>query len=451
MNKNNIAMSALLAFSLVLAACEAAAAATPQDAYTVMLYGVGDAKFLDDALNENFQALLAEGTNANVKFTAQVNYSKTGQSKDGYKGTQRLHLPVGAAAWTYAWPSGSPLKKLYLPATLSDFITWSKQTYPADKYILILDDHGGGWKPTEDYSKTASIAGDPAYGILFDENFSTEAEGNISLSSFDLAKGIQDSNTKLEMVFYSACYMNMLENLGELTNDVHYTYGANHVTTGTIFNLRVFVQKLKQGGNIVTRMDEFAEYSIAAWNEEHKTDGENIDIAVVDLTKLSGVFTAVKAAADLLTAEPNATALGAIAQWPIKKTKTANNADRVYFYDSFTSPPPPDVTEFMFVDVYQFLQYLQATALKDNAAFPALVAGVEAACRAAVVTGRESTGMPISPTTFGVNLINADRWNGANGWTGNEQWSARYPTTKFDLATGWHNVFTKLKAEPVTQ
>jgi hypothetical protein len=55
--------------------------------------------------------------------------------------------------------------------------------------------------------------------------------------------------------------------------------------------------------------------------------------------------------------------------------------------------------------------------------------------------------MPISPTTFGVNLINNDRWKSQNGWI-NEQWTTRYPATKFDAATGWHNVFTKLKAEP---
>ncbi len=29
--------------------------------------------------------------------------------------------------------------------TLVDFVTWAVQTYPADKYVLILSDHGMGW------------------------------------------------------------------------------------------------------------------------------------------------------------------------------------------------------------------------------------------------------------------------------------------------------------------
>ncbi len=26
-----------------------------------------------------------------------------------------------------------------------DFVTWAVSAYPADKYVLILEDHGAGW------------------------------------------------------------------------------------------------------------------------------------------------------------------------------------------------------------------------------------------------------------------------------------------------------------------
>ncbi len=29
--------------------------------------------------------------------------------------------------------------------TLVDFVTWAMESYPADKYALILSDHGMGW------------------------------------------------------------------------------------------------------------------------------------------------------------------------------------------------------------------------------------------------------------------------------------------------------------------
>jgi hypothetical protein len=30
-------------------------------------------------------------------------------------------------------------------STLVDFVTWTVQNYPADRYMLIMSDHGMGW------------------------------------------------------------------------------------------------------------------------------------------------------------------------------------------------------------------------------------------------------------------------------------------------------------------
>ena len=35
------------------------------------------------------------------------------------------------------------------PEVLSSFISWAAVNYPADRYALILWNHGGGWEPTE--------------------------------------------------------------------------------------------------------------------------------------------------------------------------------------------------------------------------------------------------------------------------------------------------------------
>ncbi len=35
------------------------------------------------------------------------------------------------------------------PKVLLDFISWTAENYPADRYALILWNHGGGWEPTE--------------------------------------------------------------------------------------------------------------------------------------------------------------------------------------------------------------------------------------------------------------------------------------------------------------
>jgi len=79
------------------------------------------------------------------------------------------------------------------PKTLSDFITFSKETFPAQKYGLIMWDHGGG-----------SIA-----GFGHDENFNNSA---LTLNDMEKAfetAGLRDS--KLEFLGFDACLMATVE------------------------------------------------------------------------------------------------------------------------------------------------------------------------------------------------------------------------------------------------
>ena len=72
------------------------------------------------------------------------------------------------------------------PGTLSDFISWSAETYPAEKYGLIMWDHGGG-----------SLA-----GLCWDENF---GDDNLTLTEY--AQGLQDGGVSFEMIGMDACLM----------------------------------------------------------------------------------------------------------------------------------------------------------------------------------------------------------------------------------------------------
>jgi hypothetical protein len=58
---------------LALAGCDVGATPPAGAEYTVMLYAVGDKKFLDKTITRDFAALKLEGTSAYVRFTALVN------------------------------------------------------------------------------------------------------------------------------------------------------------------------------------------------------------------------------------------------------------------------------------------------------------------------------------------------------------------------------------------
>ncbi|KPK75371.1 MAG: hypothetical protein AMJ89_04620, partial [candidate division Zixibacteria bacterium SM23_73] len=83
------------------------------------------------------------------------------------------------------------------PATLSDFITWCEDNYPADKYMLVLKNHGAGWKG---HSVDATSANDWMYMGETKTALSTEGD------TFDV-------------VLFDQCLMGMVE--------VAYQIGAN--------------------------------------------------------------------------------------------------------------------------------------------------------------------------------------------------------------------------------
>ncbi len=167
--------------------------------YTLMLYGCGGGN-LDKAMTNNLSQALLVGTNDKVKMTCQVKFSADYQDNPDLKGTRRFTLEDenedGEIDEVTVLDVSLPL---YDPANLSEFIQWSKERCPAQNYILILWNHGGGWHPFYDRPKTK--------GVLFDDNLDREG-----LSLDELIAGVKQSDTHLKMLYYDACLMEMLEN-----------------------------------------------------------------------------------------------------------------------------------------------------------------------------------------------------------------------------------------------
>ncbi len=78
-----------------------------------------------------------------------------------------------------------------VPSTLSDFIRWGAQNYPADRYILLLWDHGGG----------------PVYGFGYDEYQSYES--TLTIDEIQLA--LRDGGVYFDLIGMDCCLMSSIE------------------------------------------------------------------------------------------------------------------------------------------------------------------------------------------------------------------------------------------------
>ncbi len=75
--------------------------------------------------------------------------------------------------------------------TLRDFIEWGTEQYPADRYILLLWDHGGG----------------PVYGFGYDQFAGYDA----ALTLDEIKTAVADAGTYFDMIGMDCCVMSCLE------------------------------------------------------------------------------------------------------------------------------------------------------------------------------------------------------------------------------------------------
>ena len=98
------------------------------------------------------------------------------------------------------------------PETLADFVTFAAEEYPADDYILILWDHGGG----------VPIG----YGV--DELFPYD-----NLYDYQIGQALDSTGVHFDSVIFDACNMCTLEVGMSLKNCADYLIGAESVVNGT--------------------------------------------------------------------------------------------------------------------------------------------------------------------------------------------------------------------------
>ncbi|MCL1882597.1 MAG: clostripain-related cysteine peptidase [Defluviitaleaceae bacterium] len=162
------------------------------------------------------------------------------------------------------------------PDTLRDFIIFSMDNFPAEKYGLIMWDHGGG-----------SIA-----GFGHDEKF-----GDASLTLMDMKKAFDESGlseTKLEFLGFDACLMATVEMAVLASDYAHVLIAAEDLEPGEGWDYN-FLGYLNENphmsgfelGEII--VDTFIEY----FEARGLADEEILTLSVTDLSKVTPVMEAM--------------------------------------------------------------------------------------------------------------------------------------------------------------
>ncbi|RIK23966.1 MAG: hypothetical protein DCC51_01785 [Anaerolineae bacterium] len=125
----------------------AASTVTEGQTWTIMLYQDADDKVLEQDIFIDFNEAEMVGSTDRVNIVSQIDRYVGGFRGDGdWSDTRRYHLQRDNDLDVIRSPYQSIGEvDMSNPQSLVDFATWAIENYPADKYVLIMSDHGMGW------------------------------------------------------------------------------------------------------------------------------------------------------------------------------------------------------------------------------------------------------------------------------------------------------------------
>ena len=175
------------------------------------------------------------------------------------------------------------------PQTLEDFIKWTKENYPADRYMLVLWDHGGGLSS----------------GYGFDQ-LNERADGNSMMPASDVVKAVASAGVQFDLIGFDTCLMQDLDVALGLEPYTDYFLASEETESGYGWNYTVGFTQLAANPGIST--EEFGQAMIASFDPYNtKLQGNKPDtgstLSLIDMAyvktageKMAALFEKEKAA-----------------------------------------------------------------------------------------------------------------------------------------------------------
>lgn len=215
------------------------------DTWTVMLYQDADDKILEKDIYVDLNEAERVGSSGNVQIVAQIDRYSGGYSGDGnWTGTKRFYVTQDQDLSRVSSQVVADLGEVSMARgeSLVDFVSWAVENYPADKYALILSDHGMGW-PGGWTDKVPAGSGDPSIPL------SAALGDQLYLNEIDAALGEIRAKTgvdKLELVGMDACLMGELEVLAALEPHARYFVASQETEPALGWAYAGFLSQLRQ-------------------------------------------------------------------------------------------------------------------------------------------------------------------------------------------------------------
>lgn len=338
--------------------------------WTVMVYSAADDDVLEESLWFDVNEMELAGSTAQVNSVVQIDRYASGFTGDGdWTDTRRYLLRQDSDLDRINSPVVESLGEVDMgnPQTLVDFITWAIQNYPAQKYALIMSDHGGGWTGGfSDFSAPNSALTIPEIAGAFEQ---VRRDTGVD---------------KFELLGFDACLMAHIEVFGSLYPYSRFMVASEEVIPGYGWSYAAWLGQLTQNPAMDGRtlseaiistyvVDDVLLAEVRATADEVAREESTTTLSAVESARLPDVIGAMN---------QFVTAVSEIDQSLVAKARTYTRS----YFSLFGEEVSPS-----FIDLANFADVL--TSLTDDAAVGQAAAQLRTAVASAVVSEKHGQNM----------------------------------------------------------
>jgi hypothetical protein len=256
----------------------------PTASWTFMVYLCGDNDLEGNGIDD-FLEMAAVGSTDDVNIIVQFDRSPSYDARYGdWTDTKRFHVTTGMTpteenALVLGEVEDPGEADMGDPATLINFVDWTKINYPAEKYALVLWDHGDGWRTIKSDLKFKAVCGDES-----SENYLTMAELRSALEAVGGA----------HLIGFDACLMGMVEVAYEIKNHGQVMVGSEYRVPATGWPYNTILSDLT--GNPSGTPTQLGKSIVTRYYSSYAMD---FTMSALDLTKMDALNVAISTFAQI--------------------------------------------------------------------------------------------------------------------------------------------------------
>lgn len=193
---------------------------TTRKKWTVMVYMDADGDLEEYGLL-NLNQMESVGSNDDLNIVVQCDRAPGYDATNGdWTDTRRFYITRDDDMSRVTSPVLEKLGEVDMgqPQTLSDFVAWATTNYPAEHYLMVLWNHGAGWR--------ARYRLNGGRGIIFDDT------SNTFLTMGELNAGLSVPGIHFDLIAIDCSLMGMLEVVYEIKDRADYIVASEESPPG---------------------------------------------------------------------------------------------------------------------------------------------------------------------------------------------------------------------------